>query len=144
MTAVTVIRARRQEKGFVSHLSLENRLGNHAFGSGLPPPAIRMLASIAQPCDFKAGEYLWKQGDHAKVLYLIDWARSRLKSWFHTRDHSRSKPSVPGRSLGGHASLTRIGGISMLAPWRTCQHWFWRASASSSNATITRPWATGF
>ena len=79
MTAVTVIRARRQEKGFVSHLSLENRLGNHAFGSGLPPPAIRMLASIAQPCDFKAGEYLWKQGDHAKVLYLIDSGQIALE-----------------------------------------------------------------
>jgi CRP-like cAMP-binding protein len=31
-----------------------------------------MLAGIAQPGDFKAGEYLWKQGDRAEVLYLID------------------------------------------------------------------------
>jgi len=59
--------------------SLEDRLSNHSFGSGLPPAAIRMLAGIAQPCDFKAGEYLWKQGDHAQVLYLIDSGQIALE-----------------------------------------------------------------
>lgn len=79
MAAVTVIRARRQQKGLVSHLSLEDRLRNHSFGSGLPPAAIRMLAGIAQARDFKAGEYLWKQGDRAEVLYLIDSGQIALE-----------------------------------------------------------------
>jgi CRP-like cAMP-binding protein len=38
-----------------------------------------MLAGIAQPCDFKAGEYLWKQGDRAEVLYLIDSGQIALE-----------------------------------------------------------------
>lgn len=79
MAAVTLIRARRPEKGLLSNLSLEDRLRSHSFGSGLPPAAIRMLAGIAKPCDFKAGEYLWKQGDHAKVLYLIDSGQIALE-----------------------------------------------------------------
>jgi CRP/FNR family transcriptional regulator, cyclic AMP receptor protein len=61
------------------HSSLEGRLRNHSFGSGLPPVAIRMLAGIAQPGDFKAGEYLWKQGDRAEVLYLIDSGQIALE-----------------------------------------------------------------
>ena len=60
--------------------SLEDRLRNHSFGSGLPPAAIRMLAGIAQPRDFKAGEYLRKQGDQAKMLYLIDSGQIALRS----------------------------------------------------------------
>jgi hypothetical protein len=72
--AFTVFQSRRGEKGVLRHssLGLEGRLRNHSFGSSLLPATIRMLAGMAQPGDFKAGEYLWKQGDRAEVLYLID------------------------------------------------------------------------
>jgi CRP-like cAMP-binding protein len=38
-----------------------------------------MLAGIAQPRDFKAGEYLWKQSDQAEMLYLIDSGQIALE-----------------------------------------------------------------
>ena len=77
--AVTALTVRRRKKGLLPHSSLEDRLRNHSFGSGLPSAAIRMLAGIAQPRDFKAGEYLWKQGDRAEVLYLIDSGQIALE-----------------------------------------------------------------
>jgi CRP-like cAMP-binding protein len=38
-----------------------------------------MLAGGAHSREFKIGEYLWKQGDHAEMLYLINSGRIALE-----------------------------------------------------------------
>jgi CRP-like cAMP-binding protein len=60
-------------------LPLEDRLSTHAFFTGLPPTAIKTLASMAEAHEFKSGEYLWKQGEHAEALYLVSSGRIAIE-----------------------------------------------------------------
>lgn len=50
---------------------IEHLLNEHPFLQGVDSKHIHSLAACAQNRTFQAGEYLWRQGEQADVLYLI-------------------------------------------------------------------------
>ena len=51
--------------------SPEYTLGSHPFLKDLGAKYIRKLAALAQRRTFRPGEYLWRQGDPADLLFLM-------------------------------------------------------------------------
>jgi CRP-like cAMP-binding protein len=73
---------------------------NSSFAAGLATAGIRLLAGTAQGRDFKAGEYLWKQGDHAEALYLISSGRIALEILVPYQGPLQIETAGPGEVIG--------------------------------------------
>jgi len=59
--------------------SLERVLGEHPFFSGLPPPYLSLLNGCAENVVFKAGEYLFREGQAADRIYVLRHGRVGLE-----------------------------------------------------------------
>lgn len=55
-------------------------IGEHRFFRGLKPKYLAMLAEGAKCASFKAGEMLFREGEPANRLYLIDHGRIALEA----------------------------------------------------------------
>ncbi|NNE08015.1 MAG: cyclic nucleotide-binding domain-containing protein [Gemmatimonadetes bacterium] len=51
--------------------NLEPYLAKHSFFSGLDPADIEEIAGCAKNAAFKAGEYLFKQGENAEFFFVL-------------------------------------------------------------------------
>lgn len=55
----------------VTARSLESLLRDHPFIRGLDPKHVQALQECASPQEIPRGNYLWRQGDPAKTVYLL-------------------------------------------------------------------------
>lgn len=54
-------------------------LGQHPFFAGFKPEQLRELVSCARDVRFEEGEYLFREGDEARNLYVIREGRIRIE-----------------------------------------------------------------
>jgi CRP-like cAMP-binding protein len=59
--------------------SLERLLGEHPFFAGLPPRHLALLNGCAENVVFKAGEYLFREGQTADRIYVLRHGRVGLE-----------------------------------------------------------------
>lgn len=60
--------------------ALNESIRNYAFFDGMHPEHLALLSEGARTCQYKAGELLFRQGDPASELYLIESGRIVLEA----------------------------------------------------------------
>ena len=60
-------------------LSVDDALREHPIIKDLSPKYIAAITACAELCDVATGEYLWRQGDQSKNLYLLQTGQVALE-----------------------------------------------------------------
>jgi len=83
--------------------SLARSLGAHPFVSGLAPADIQLLAGCAKNVRAAPGEFLFREGEPARFIYLIRDGRVGLQSQAAGRGGLLLEALGPGEVLGWRA-----------------------------------------
>jgi CRP/FNR family cyclic AMP-dependent transcriptional regulator len=59
--------------------TIAERLTDHPFFAGLPPDSVDFVAGCAQNSRFRAGEYLFREGQPADTFYVVRHGRVALE-----------------------------------------------------------------
>lgn len=81
--------------------SINQILEVHAFTKGMSPGHIHALADCARNHTAQAGEYLWRQGDQAEGLFLIQSGDVALEIWIPNEGPLSVETIHAGEIVGG-------------------------------------------
>jgi CRP/FNR family cyclic AMP-dependent transcriptional regulator len=59
--------------------TIAERLTDHPFFAGLPPDAVELVAGCATNARFRAGDYLFREGQPADTFYVVRHGRVALE-----------------------------------------------------------------
>jgi CRP/FNR family cyclic AMP-dependent transcriptional regulator len=79
--------------------AFEPNIAKHPFLIGLDPKVVALIASGAKEVNFQAGEIVFREGDPANTLYLIESGKVVLES------HRGRNKMVPTQELQGGDAL---------------------------------------
>jgi CRP-like cAMP-binding protein len=83
--------------------SLERSLAQHPFAAGLSEAALAFLAGCTKNARFSGGEYLYREGAAADILFLIREGRVAVESAAPGRGAVKVETVGPGDVLGWSA-----------------------------------------
>ena len=81
--------------------SINRTLEAHPFTRGMDPRHIHALADCARNHAVQAGEYLWRQGDQAEGLFLIQSGDVALEIWIPNEGPLSVETIHAGEIVGG-------------------------------------------